>query len=94
MYASGQNGTTMRTLSQKILNAFIALCHITQLLPLSKVTAPYILFDQQVVLFTLLSLGENVFAPITQSSSLNEATGTLSGPDGGDLGASGGTRRQ
>lgn len=41
--------------------------------------APYIVFDGQLVRFTVFSLPVNGFAPITQSKSLQDTIGPLSG---------------
>lgn len=64
------------------MKAFSALHPVDRLLPLSKVIAPYIMFDRQFVRFTVMSLRVDVFAPITRSRLLKDVIGSLSDPDG------------
>lgn len=80
--AAVQTGTTIEIVNQINVKVFRSLCCGALLLPLSEVTEPYIMFFQQPVRFTLLSLHVNVFALIAQSKSLDDVTGPLTGPYG------------
>lgn len=79
------NGTTNRFVNQMIVKAFSALHHVDRLQPPSKVIVPYIIYDRQLILFTVLSLRVNGFAFITQRKSLEDVTGILSRLEGVDL---------
>lgn len=64
-----------------IVKSFHALCRVSKLPSLSNKIGPYIIFDRQLIGFTVLALRRNGFAPIMYCKSLEDATVPLSCPD-------------
>lgn len=63
------------------MKASCELCLVAGLQPMFIVVVLYILFDQNIVRLTILPLGVNCFAFISQNRSLEDASGPMSGPD-------------
>lgn len=63
------------------MKAFRTLSRLAQLLPMCTVIARYIIFDKQIVRFTVLILGVTGIIPIAQSKFLDDGYDPLSCPD-------------
>lgn len=78
----GPTGITIRIITQRIVMAFSAICFLVGLRPLSKVIAPYVLFDEESLRLSVQWFCVNLFAPIMWSKSLAQVNGPLSDLDG------------
>lgn len=75
--ATAQIGTKIGITNQMIVKASIVQCCLAQLPHLSKVIAPYIIFDRKMLWYFTLSLPLNGFPPIGQNKWLEDNTGPL-----------------
>lgn len=80
-----QTEKTIGIVIQKIVKVFSALCRVGKHRPFSKVIAPHIIFNREIVRFGVLSPCVNGFAPIEQRKFLADVTTPRPGPDGVDL---------
>lgn len=73
--AGAQTEATIRIEFQMIVKSFNAVCCVAQLPSLSKTIAPYIMFDRQLAVSTVLSLFMNGVSPFTQRKLFVDVTG-------------------